>query len=63
VNGRNAPLFLATDIADELVEQYDAPPAKVRAGGGPIEAHYYRGLSHGLLCRAAAWPWPLNAEQ
>ncbi len=58
VDGRNPPLFLATDTADKVVQPGNTTrlAAKVRAAGGPVRVRYYRGLSHPLMIGAIAAP-------
>ena len=58
VDGRNPPLFLATDTADTTVLPRNTLrlAAKVRAAGGEVEAREYKGLSHALLIGAVAAP-------
>ena len=63
VDGRNPPLFLATDTADTVVRpgNTERMAAKVRAAGGPVEEHEYKGLNHELLVGAIATPLRLLA--
>ncbi len=63
VDGRNPPLFLATDTADTVVRPGNTlrMAAKVRAAGGPVEEREYKGLSHELLVGAIATPLRLLA--
>ena len=58
VDGRNPPLFLATDTADKVVDPGNTTRMadKVRAAGGPVQTRDYRGLSHALLVGAIAAP-------
>ena len=63
VDGRNPPLFLATDTADTVVRPGNTKrlAARVRAAGGPVETREYKGLSHELLVGAIATPLRLLA--
>ncbi len=63
VDGRNPPLFLATDTADTVVRpgNTERMAAKVRAAGGSVETREYKGLSHELLVGAIATPLRLLA--
>ncbi len=58
VDGRNPPLWLATDTADTVVRPANTErlAATVRAAGGPVETREYKGLSHELLVGAIAAP-------
>jgi acetyl esterase/lipase len=58
VDGKNPPLFLATDTADKVVDPGNTTrmAAKVAAAGGPVETRYYNGLSHALLMGAVGAP-------
>lgn len=58
VDGKNPPLFLATDLADKVVDPGNTTRLadRVRAAGGPVEVRTYKGLSHALLIGAFAEP-------
>ena len=58
VDGKNPPLFLATDSADTTVYPKNTfnLAAKVKAKGGSVEVRSYKGLSHALLVGAIALP-------
>ncbi len=58
VDGQSPPLFLATDTGDKVVDPGNTTrmAAKVRAAGGPVETHYYKGLSHALLIGVVGAP-------
>lgn len=58
VDGRNPPMFLATDAGDTTVEprNTEALVAKIRAAGGPVETRTYGGLDHRTLIGVVSEP-------
>jgi acetyl esterase/lipase len=58
VDGPAPPMLLATDTADKVVDPGNTArfAARVRAQGGEVEEHEYRGLSHALLAGALSTP-------
>ena len=63
VDGRNPPLFLATDIADKVVMPGNTTrlAAKVDAAAGPVQTRAYKGVDHVLLVASIAAPLRLLA--